>query len=276
MNVGIDMKISRRINLLARTAMTPMERRVGRFLRAPDHDAGTAGGAAGDPPAADPAADPAGQSDPAPAGDGVTLLGADPEHKAGHDPAADPEGGDPKSPEEGGDKGEGPAASLLGAPEKYEFDLGEGVTLDQEAFDAIEPVLRDMDLSQDAANKIIGGYAEKVMPVLQQRAEAQAAEAGQQLIADWAKETLADAEVGGSRLNESKALAARTIGRFLPNDMEGQQFRTFLNESGLGNHPQMMRMLSRIGRELGEAKADPGNGGGRALTTEEKFYGRKG
>lgn len=275
MLVGIAMKISRRNNLLSRTAMTPMERRLGRFMRAPDHDAGTGGGdPAGDPPAADPVT-PAPDANPAP---DTTLLGGDPDPKGdpAPDPDADPEGGDPKSPEEGGDKDEDPAASLLGAPEKYAFDLGEGVTFDQDAFDAIEPVLRDMDLSQDAANKIIGGYAEKVLPVLQQRAETQAAEAGQQLIADWAKETMADKELGGSRLEESKSLAARTISRFLPDNAEGQQFRTFLNESGLGNHPQMMRMLSRIGRELGEAKADPGTGGGRPLTTEEKFYGRKG
>jgi hypothetical protein len=247
--------------------MTPMERRAGRFLRAPDHDASTGGG---DPPASDsvvvpPVADPA----------APTLLGGEPEAQGDPNPNADPEGGDPKSPDEGGDKDDDPAASLLGAPEKYAFDLGEGVTFDQDAFEAIEPVLRDMDLSQEAANKIIGGYTEKVLPVLQQRAETQAAEAGQQLIADWAKETVADKEVGGARLDESKAMAARTISRFLPQN-EGGQFRTFLNESGLGNHPQMMRMMSRIGRELGEAKVDPGTGGGRPLTTEEKFYGRKG
>lgn len=274
MLVEIDMKISRRNSLLSRTAMTPMERRHGRFMRAPDHDAGTGGGdPAGDPPAADPAPDAG--ADPAPDN---TLLGGDPAPKG--DPApdadADPEGGDPKSPEEGGDNDEDPAASLLGAPEKYEFDLGEGMAFDQDAFDAIEPVLRDMDLSQEAASKIIGGYAEKVLPVLQQRAETQAAEAGQQLIADWAKETLADKELGGARLEESKSLAARAISRFLPDDAEGQQFRAFLNESGLGNHPQMMRILSRIGREIGEAKTDPGTGGGRPLTSEEKFYGRKG
>lgn len=274
MHVGLAMKISRRNNLLSRTAMTPMERRLGRFMRAPDHDAATGGDAPVIPPAADPVIDPP-AADPAPDN---TLLGGDPDPKA--DPApdadADPKGGDPKSPDEGGDKEKDPAASLLGAPEKYEFDLGEGVAFDEAAFEAIEPILRDMDLSQDAANKIIGGYAEKVLPVLQQRAETQAAEAGQQLIADWAKETLADKEVGGARLDESKAMAARTISHFLPQDTEGQQFRTFLNESGLGNHPQMMRMMSRIGRELGEAKVDPGFGGGRPLTTEEKFYGRKG
>lgn len=210
--------------------------------------------------------------DAAPPENGETLLGGAGEGQG--DQQKQPEGGDPKSPEEGGEQT--PAAALIGAPEKYEFDLGEGVNFDKEAFDAIEPVLRDMDLSQDAAGKIVGAYAEKVMPVLQARAEQQASEAGDQLRADWARETMADKELGGVKLDESKAMAARAMSRFLPQNEEGQQFRTFLNESGLGNHPQMMRILARVGRELGEASADPGAGGGRPLSREEKYYGRKG
>lgn len=250
-------------SLLSFSAMTPIERRAGRFLRAPDHDAGTAGAPANDPaPDAEAAA-----ADAAPADDKTdTLLGGKPEVK--------PEGGDPESPDEGGKPDA--AAALIGAPEKYEFDLGEGVNLDQEAFDLVEPILREMDLSQDAASKIVGAYAGKVLPLLQQRAEQQATAAGEELRSDWAKQTMADAEVGGAKLEESKAMAARAMARLLPQGEEGQRFRTFLNESGLGNHPEMMRLLARAGRELSEATVDRGNGGGRTLTTEEKFYGRKG
>jgi hypothetical protein len=259
-------RATKKIDLLSRSAMTPMERRLGRFMRAPDHDAGTGGDApAGDPPAADPAADPAASPDPAASGAGNTLLGADPE--------ASKEGGDPASPDEGDQQQKDAAAALIGAPEKYEFDLGEGVTFDQQAFDAFEPVLREMDLSQDAANRLLGGYAEKVLPVLQERADAQASQAGEELRADWAKQTMADKEIGGAKLEESKAMAARAMARFLPQNEDGQRFRTFLNESGLGNHPEMMRMLSRAGRELGEASADPGSKTVAERSTSEKFFG---
>ncbi|MFY9350528.1 MAG: hypothetical protein WBL20_16895 [Sphingobium sp.] len=253
------------INLLSRSAMTPMERRAGRFLRAPDHDASTAPAAEAAPaPEAAPAA-----ADDAPATDKATppaetLLGGEPEIKK--------EGGDPASPDEGGK--DDAAAALIGAPEKYQFDLGEGVNLDQEAFDLVEPILREMDLSQDAASKIVGAYAGKVLPLLQQRAEQQATAAGEELRSDWAKLTMSDKEVGGTKLEESKAMAARAMARLLPQGEEGQRFRTFLNESGLGNHPEMMRLLSRAGRELGEASTDQGTTAKEALTAAEKFYGK--
>lgn len=257
MPLGPDM--TKTNSILPRSAMTPMERRFGRFLRAPDHDAGTAAPAAA-PDAAVPAA---GYTPPAPQADPNTLLGGEP---------AKPEGGDPKSPDEGG-KADATAA-LIGAPEAYEFSLGDGVTFDKEAFDAVEPVLREMDLSQEAAGKIVGAYAEKVLPLLEQRAEAKASAAGEELRADWAKQTMADKEVGGTKLDESKAMAARALARFLPQSEEGQRFRTFLNESGLGNHPEMMRLLSRAGRDLGEATADQGTTAKEALSSAEKFYGK--
>ncbi|QGP80009.1 peptidase [Sphingobium sp. CAP-1] len=272
MKRAIGMMKMHRLGLLAGVAMTPMERRVGRFMRAPDHPTGDPA-PAGTPPA-DPsaAADPASAADPAPAGDppanpGETMLGGEPEGKT--------KGGDPDSPDdEGGKDKSDAAAALIGAPESYAFDLGEGVNFDQEAFDLVEPVLREMDLSQDAAGRIVGAYAEKVLPMLQQRAEAQATQAGEELRADWAKQTMADTEVGGTKLAESKAMAARAMAHFLPQGEEGQRFRTFLNESGLGNHPEMMRILARAGRELGEATADKGTTAKEALSSAEKFYGK--
>lgn len=260
----VTMKI-RRVNLLPRTAMTPMERRAGRFMRAPDHDAGTGSGDAAPAPAADAAAvtaEAAAAADTVAPGDDSTLLGADP---------ANAEGGDQKSGDEG--KQSDAAAALIGAPEKYEFTLPEGVALDEEAFAAVEPVLREMDLSQEAAGKIVGAYAEKVLPLLQARADQQSSAAGEELRADWAKATMADNEVGGPKLEESKAMAARTMAKFLPQHEEGQRFRTFLNESGLGNHPEMMRMLSRIGRQLSEGTVDQGTTVTTQKTTAEKFFG---
>lgn len=168
--------------------------------------------------------------------------------------------------------------SIIGAPEAYEFTdlkLGEGVTFDKAAFDAVEPVLREMDLSQDAASKLVGAYAEKIVPMIEQRVQTQAAEAGAALRADWARETQADKEIGGAHLEETKAMAARAMSKYLPQSEEGQRYRTFLNESGLGNHPEQIRFMSRVGRDLGEASVDQ-SGGSRELSLSEKFYGKKG
>ena len=172
-----------------------------------------------------------------------TLLGVEP----AADPEADPAAEDAKDD----------APGLTGAPEKYDFTMPEGVPFDTEAFAEFEPALRELDLNQDTAAKLVSAYAEKVMPVLQARAEKQGEEAGAQIRADWAREAQADKEIGGTKFEESKALAAKAMAKFMPTGEDGQKFRTFLNESGLGNHPEMIRMLSRAGRALGEAAVDP-------------------
>lgn len=212
-----------------------------------------------------------------------TLLGGEADKV---DPETVDQGGD-EAAKEGGDadkaeadkadadKKDDPEFILTGAPEKYDLaaTMPEGMAFDEEAFAAVEPVLREMDLSVHAAAKLVGAYAEKVIPLIEQRANQSADEAGAEIRAQWARETQADKELGGAKLEETKSLAARAMARFLPQGEEGQTFRTFLNESGLGNHPQMVRLLSRVGRELGEASADKSTGASQQVDKADRWYG---
>lgn len=45
-----------------------------------------------------------------------------------------------------------------GAPEKYEFKAGEGVELDAEALKDFEPVARDLNLTNEQAQKLVDAY----------------------------------------------------------------------------------------------------------------------
>lgn len=163
-----------------------------------------------------------------------------------------------------------------GAPEAYEFNLGEGVTLDADALAVFEPVLRDLNMDQATADKLVGTYAEKLLPLMEARANTQAEEAGAALRADWSRQYTADPEIGGAKLEESRSFAAKAMQHFMPNNAEGQAFRTFLNESGLGNHPEMGRFLSRVGRQLGEAAVDETTGKATDQTSmADRWYGEK-
>lgn len=168
------------------------------------------------------------------------------------------------------------ATEATGAPEAYEFNLGEGVTVDQDALAVFEPVLRELNIPQATADKLVGTYAEKLLPMMEERANAQAEEAGAQLRADWSRQFSADPEIGGAKLEESRSFAAKAMQHFMPNNAEGQAFRTFLNESGLGNHPEMGRFLSRVGRQLSEAAVDETTGNATSQTSvAERWYGEK-
>lgn len=172
------------------------------------------------------------------------------------------------------DDGDGKSS---GAPDEYDtsaFKMPEGVEFDTEGFEAVEPVLRDLNLDQEQAGKLMEAYGEKIVPMIEQRTEKRIDDLGNKLKTDMAKDLEADEKVGGQYLEESKALSARVIQAALPDKGERDAFTKFLGESGMGNNRFLMRVLAHAGREMGEAGTPPADGNSSgAKTTTEKFYG---
>ncbi len=87
------------------------------------------------------------------------------------------------------------------------------MTFDKEVFDAVEPVLRDLNLSNDAAQAVVNAYAEKVIPLIEARATGQADTMGAEMRRSW--ETAATAEFNGQNgnptLGEVKALSRQVF-----------------------------------------------------------------
>jgi hypothetical protein len=175
-----------------------------------------------------------------------------------------------------GEGAEGAKSETLGAPEKYELKAPEGMEFDAEAFGEVEPILRELDLSPVAAQKLVDAYAGKVIPLLQKRAEEGALQAADQRNADFRKtladEARADPEIGGPKFEETIDKVARVWQQFgIP---AGSGVRQLLDDSGLGNHVELLKFLSRVGSAVSEGgfvRAD-GVGGGRKSDTEV-FYG---
>lgn len=191
---------------------------------------------------------------------------ADKDAAAGEAEGANKEGGDPSAD----------ADAPIGAPEAYDssaWSMPEGVEFDQEGFDAVEPVLRDLNLTNDQAGTLMGAYAEKIVPMIEARTEKRMADAAQELSANLARDVQADPEVGGAKLTEAKAHAAKAIAHGIPDATKRSEFSQFLNESGLGNHPLLVRVLASAGRALGEAST-PAAGNADTRTPEQKFFNR--
>lgn len=173
---------------------------------------------------------------------------------------------------------EAPADTIVGAPEEYDasaFTMPEGVEFDTEMFNLVKDDLKGMDLSQKGAEKIIGIFAEKVAPKIAERTTKAIDDGAAQLSANLARDLQADPEVGGAKLKESQAYAAKAIAQFIPDPAARSEFSKFLNESGLGNHPLLTRVIAGAGRALSEAST-PGLATEAAeKTASEKFYGRK-
>jgi hypothetical protein len=220
-----------------------------------------------------PSGNPAPEAPPSSTTTLLTEPGVD-EDATGDDQAAD-KSGEGDDSEKDGDK---PAdnAALFGAPEgDYEVALPEGQVLDAEALAAVTPLFKELGLSNEGAGKLVAAYAETVLPrVAQQVMDGVNADVAAQQKA-WADETraavTANEENGfaGKPLREVQSIAAKAIDK-----LAGPEFRGFLDETGMGNHPAMMRLLFNAGRAISEDMSfERGGGQPKPLTREEKFYG---
>jgi|GEM_PF-4409555 len=184
--------------------------------------------------------------------------------------------GDGNGEGDGGDTGDDSAIEIVGAPESYDvaaFTMPEGVEFDGEMFDLVKDDLKDMNLSQKGAERFVGLFAEKVAPKIAERAAKQIDDAAAELSANLARDLQADPEVGGAKLKESQAFAAKAIAHFIPDATVRSDFSKFLNESGLGNHPLLTRVIAGAGRVLSEASTPSAETASAPLSEAQKFYG---
>ena len=238
-------------------------------MRAPDHDAGGDGssgdGGAGDSGGGDGDDGGAGAGDAGGDGSGdasdddATALGS----AQADDGAGDGEGDDAKDGANG--KGDDAKDDADGPPEAYElkpFKVGEGddaaeVQIDTALLATITPTLKEAGVSQ----KQLETLAPKVVPAIQEQVLKQQADEFATTRAQWAKEAREDKEIGGKNWKASLGLAAKALDHFgAPSEIkevdgkkqETNPFRLILNQSGLGEHPVMVRMFAKIGAALAE------------------------
>lgn len=177
----------------------------------------------------------------------------------------------PKADEPKADAPKADDKPVVTAPEAYELKAPEGMDFDTEAFQAVEPTLRELNLSNEQAQKLTDVYASQIAPAVTKRVEAALTTAAAAQRKEWADALNADDEVGGEKLKASLADAAKVFDHY--GIKKGEGVRLVLDESGLGNHADLVRLFARIGRDLGEGTFERGGNVSRPLTDAEKFYG---
>ena len=154
----------------------------------------------------------------------------------------------------------------LQAPEKYELTAPEGTELDSKAVELFEPVARELGLSNDQAQKLAG-----LWPQLQEQIQNRQAESWGQQVEQWAADTKTDKEIGGDKLTVSVGHAQKALDTFA-----SKEFREFLDSTGLGNHPEMVRAFAKVGKLMSEDSFVTGQGNGSPKNDlVEAFYPSK-
>ena len=128
--------------------------------------------------------------------------------------------------------GEQPAAD-------YEpFQLPEGITADEEVLGEFKATAKELGLSQEGAQKLVE---------LQSKMALKQQEVMRQAQAQWVEAAKSDKEFGGEALTQNLGVARKALDAFASPDL-----RKLLNDSGLGNHPEVIRTFVRVGKAISE------------------------
>jgi len=183
-------------------------------------------------PATPAAATPAQPATPAtPAQPAATVVNGDGKPAEG---APAPKPGETAKP------GEAPA----GAPEKYQLAAPEGMTLEPETTTQFETVARELNLTNDQANKLLPLAAELVKRNVASQQAAQVAQ-----VQKWLDESKADKEYGGEKFDTNLPAVRSAVARFAT-----PQLKELMDQTGLGNHPEVVRLFYRIGNAIADDK----------------------
>lgn len=129
-------------------------------------------------------------------------------------------------------------------PEKYEFKAPEGAELSEGVLSAYSEVAKKLNLSQEAAQSVIDG----VIPAMQSQAQARMEAARN----EWAEASRTDKDFGGDKLDANLGIAKKALDKF-----GSPALREMLRDTGLGNHPEVIRLLLRAGHAISEDKIVP-------------------
>jgi hypothetical protein len=145
-------------------------------------------------------------------------------------------------------------AAAQGAPDAYDFKVPEGFEIDSEVLEQFTGIAKQLGLTQEQAQGVVD-----LQTKLIEKGEATRQEALQNALDEqasrWADEIKNDPELGGAKFEETTRVALRAVQAFATDDL-----RLLLNESGIGNHPEMVRLFHAIGLAISEDKVVlPGN-----------------
>jgi hypothetical protein len=151
------------------------------------------------------------------------------------------------------------ALAAKGAPDKYEFKAPEGTAYDSNLLAAFEAGAKEANLPQVAAQKL-----------LDQMAPALASRQADQVTAirkEWFDASKADKEFGGDKLEVNLGTAKRGLDSF-----GSPELNKLLVSTGLGNHPEIIRLMFKVGQAISEDKFVAGSAPRSSVSAASVLY----
>lgn len=135
------------------------------------------------------------------------------------------------------------SAEKQDAVEDYKLEASEDFNVPQENLDSFTAACKAAKLSKQQAEAMLAwhkGFAGDVAKLQAQQETAQ--------IKQWQDEILKDPEIGGSHWKAAVADSRKALNAF---DTDGK-LRTLLKQMHADYHPDVVRVIARVGRAMGE------------------------
>ena len=136
-------------------------------------------------------------------------------------------------------------------PVEYSFEAPEGVTFDEEVLGEFKEHAKSLGLDQENAQKLAGLGVK-----LQQKWADQQQKVMETTRQQWVEQANADKEFGGEKMAENLSVAKKALDTF-----GTPELRQLLNDSGLGNHPEIIRAFYRAGKQISQDRFVGGGNG---------------
>jgi|TARA_R110001583_G_scaffold175476_3_gene330044 hypothetical protein len=150
-------------------------------------------------------------------------------------------------------------AEVASAPESYEvFDLPDDFDMNEDTLGEYHTFAKENNLTQEQAQRGVDMVAQMKQAEMNQWVEQQKS---------WVDTAKQDAEYGGEKFEENIAVAVKARDSF-----GTSEFNEMLDSSGLGNHPEMIRFLNRVGKAISEDSVVVGGNSTSALSREAVLY----
>jgi hypothetical protein len=144
-----------------------------------------------------------------------------------------------------------PAAEAPVIPETYEFKAPEGYEISPELIAEATPLLKELNLTQEQANKLMDFYNANSLKAMKG-----AEEFVTKTREGWVQEIMNDRELG-PRIDEVKSEIGKALNS-LGNPELVTKFKDAMNLTGAGDHPAFVKAFYAMAKNLNEGRHVPG------------------
>lgn len=150
---------------------------------------------------------------------------------------------------------------------KYDLAVPEETSLTEPEVESLKAYAKEKGLSKDQAQELLNQRHEAKEDLISRYKSEQ-----DTLRTQWLESAKNDKEFGGQHFAQNVEFAKRSLEKFAtPGIVE------YLNQTGLGNNPEVIRLFYRIGKSMSnDSIVNPGSAGGPVTKPiEDVFYGKQ-